>query len=120
MTHFRKEKVESLIAHEVADILLKRVQDPRIRGVHVVSVNVSPDFGSARVYYSTLLATADIEVVQKGLDSAKAFIRSEVKKAIKLRAIPEIYFVFDPSIREGDRMIDLLSKIEKDKKPVSS
>ncbi len=118
MTRFRKEKVESLIAHEVADILLRKVQDPRVRGVHVVSVNVSPDFGSARVYYSTLESTTDIEVVQKGLDSAKAFIRSEVKKTVKLRAIPEIYFVFDPSIREGDRMIDLLHKIESEKKPL--
>jgi ribosome-binding factor A len=53
-----------------------------------------------------------VDEIQKGLDSAKAFIRSEVRKAIQIRKIPEVFFVFDPSIREGDRMLNLLKKIE--------
>ena len=119
MTAYRRERVESLLMAEISAILLRKINDPRIRGVHIVSVKMSPDLSSARVYYSTLEATTDPDEVQRGLDSAKRFIRSEVKKVIKMRFIPEVYFVFDPSIREGDRILTLLKKINPSDAPAS-
>jgi len=107
----RRERVESLIMQELSLIIQRKIADPRVRGVHIVSVNISPDFHLARVYYSTLESDRDIEMVQAGLDSAKSFIRLEMKKTVKLRVSPEIAFFFDPSIRHGDHMLDLLRKL---------
>ena len=120
MTAFRRERVESVLRAEISSILLKKINDPRIRGVHIVSVKMSPDLSSARVYYSTLEASADTEEIQRGLDSAKRFIRSEIKKVIKMRFIPEVYFVFDPSIRHGDQILELLKKLNPSDEPASS
>ncbi len=110
----RQEKAQSLILRELSDLINRKVQDPRVRGVHIVSVDISPDFHLARVFFSTLSQDQNPDEVQKGLDSAKAFLRRELKKVIELRVIPELAFNFDPSIREGDQMLNLLRKINKD------
>ncbi|MEW6712713.1 MAG: 30S ribosome-binding factor RbfA [Candidatus Riflebacteria bacterium] len=110
----RQEKAQSLILRELSDLINRKVQDPRVRGVHIVSVDISPDFHLARVFFSTLNQDQNPDDVQKGLDSAKAFLRRELKKVIELRVVPELAFHFDPSIREGDQMLNLLRKINKD------
>ncbi len=111
MISHRRERVESLLVREISNILLRKAADPRLRGVHIVSVNVSPDFHLARVFYSTLDIAQNMEEVQKGLDSAKSFIRSELKKTVQLRVLPEIAFCFDESIRRGDQILGLLRKL---------
>lgn len=107
----RQEKVASLIMRELSDLLNRKVQDPRVTGVHIVMVDISPDLHLARVSYSTLDENQDIEAVQRGLDSAKPFLRKELNKVLQLRTVPELAFSFDPSIRGGDQMLDLLKKL---------
>lgn len=112
MKHHRLERVASVLQHEIARILSQRIQDPRVRGMHIVSVDVSPDLHLARINYSMLDQEADPEAMQKGLDSAKPVIRAELKKVLQLRILPELAFFFDPSIRQGDRLLELLRQIK--------
>ncbi|MDD3148754.1 MAG: 30S ribosome-binding factor RbfA [Candidatus Riflebacteria bacterium] len=110
----RQERVESLVLRELSELIQRRVQDPRVRGVHIVNVDISPDFHLARVLYSFLNETGNTrpEDVQNGLDSAKAFLRRELKKKIELRVVPELAFFFDPSIQHGDHLLELLRNIK--------
>jgi len=120
MTSHRLERVESTILRELSLILQRRINDPRVRGIHFVAVDISPDFHLARVSFSMLEDNRDPEEVQRGLDSAKPVLRGELKKVIQLRKIPELAFRYDPSIREGDRILDLLRKLEQPKAPPSA
>lgn len=110
----RQEQVSSVILRELSELIQRRVQDPRVRGVHIVNVDISPDFHLARVLYSYLNETGTMkaEDVQNGLDSAKAFLRRELKKKIELRVTPELAFFFDSSIQHGDRLLGLLRNIK--------
>ena len=112
MSSIRCERVASLVMKEVSRIIQTRLKDPRVEGVHIVSVAVSPDLHLARVNYSTLTAIYNEEAMQKGLDSAKPFIRRELKKVLRLRLLPELAFFFDPLIRHGDHMMDLIRGIK--------
>jgi ribosome-binding factor A len=107
----RHERVSSLIMRELSELINRKVQDPRVRGVHIVNVDISPDFHLARILYSFLNDGTPAEEVQKGLDSAKPFLRRELNKAIQLRVIPELAFTYDPSIKEGDRILELLKNL---------
>ena len=108
MTTHRRERVESLIHREISTILARKVSDPRVQGVHVVSVQVSPDFHLARVNYSSMYDNLDMDSVQEGLDHAKPFIRNGLKKNLKLRVLPELAFFYEPSIKHGDHILELL------------
>lgn len=109
----RQERVSSLIMRELSDLINRKVQDPRVRGVHIVEVDISPDFHLARVTYSFIDdGNTSAEEVQKGLDSAKPFLRRELNKAIQLRVIPELAFNYDPAIKEGDRILELLKNLK--------
>ena len=112
MTSRRQERVNSLIMRELSDLLLRKVSDPRLRGVHLVSVDISPDFHLARIEYSFLNDALKQEDVQKGLDSAKPFLRRELNKTIQLRVLPELAFFYDPSIKHGDRILELLRAVK--------
>ena len=107
----RQEKVSSVILRQLSMIINQKIQDPRVRGVHIVDVDVSHDFSLARVRYSFLDEGQKPEDVQKGLDSAKAVIRKELRKVLTLRVVPEIAFFYDSSIKHGDRILELLRSL---------
>lgn len=111
MSGHRHERAESLLQQEIALIIARKVSDPRVQGVSIVAVDLSPDFRLARVFYSTMFDQADMEALQKGLDHAKPFIRNELKKVVKMRILPELAFFYDPSIKRGDEMLGLLRKL---------
>lgn len=110
----RQEKVNSLIMRELSNLITRKVSDSRVRGVHIVEVDISPDFHLARISYSFLASSVSPEDIQKGLDSAKPFLRRELNKAIQLRIVPELAFFCDTGIKHGDHMLELLGKLRQD------
>ncbi|MBP5468608.1 MAG: 30S ribosome-binding factor RbfA [Candidatus Riflebacteria bacterium] len=108
----RQEKVSSVILHELSMIINRKVQDPRVRGVHIVDVEVSHDFSFAKIRYSFLDEGQKPEDVQKGLDSAKTLMRKELRKVLTTRVVPEIAFFYDSSIKHGDHILELLRTLE--------
>jgi ribosome-binding factor A len=115
----RQEKVSSVLLHELSLIINRKVQDPRVRGVHIVDVEVSHDFSFAKVRYSFLDEGQKPEDVQKGLDSAKSLIRKELRKVLTTRVIPEIAFFYDSSIKHGDHILELLKSLESSNKSMA-
>lgn len=115
----RQEKVSSVLLHELSMIINRKVQDPRVRGVHIVDVEVSHDFSFAKVRYSFLDEGQKPDDIQKGLDSAKALIRKELRKVLTTRVIPEIAFFYDSSIKHGDHILELLKSIEPSNKSMA-
>ncbi|MDD3000628.1 MAG: 30S ribosome-binding factor RbfA [Candidatus Riflebacteria bacterium] len=108
----RQERVSELLLRELSTIISQKVSDPRVRGVHIVNVDISPDFHLARVLYSFLDNGNDPDVVQQGLDSAKPFLRKELKKVLLLRVLPELAFFYDSSIKQGDHLLELLRNLK--------
>ena len=112
-THSRPERVGQEIQAAIAALFTRgELRDPRIGFVTITGVKMSPDLRVARVYYSMLGSDAERMETQKGLDAAKGFVRREVTSAVKLRVSPEIYFVFDESVGEGDKIERLLREVK--------
>ena len=61
-----------------------------------------------------------IEQGMKGLEKASPYIRSLLGKAMRLRIVPEIRFIYDQSLVEGMRMSNLVTNVvrEDEKKHV--
>ena len=97
----------------VADLLGRgALRDPRIGFITITGVKVSPDLRVARVYWSSLGDDEAHQQTQAGLDAAKGFVRREVTARVKLRVSPEVFFVFDGSVQEGDKIDRLLREVK--------
>ena len=110
--HYREGRLSQEIQREVNDILTKRVRDPRVQGVTITGVEVTGDLQHATIYYSTLSNLAsDAEKTQIGLDKATGLIRRELGQRLRIYVTPEIKFERDESVRYGDHIDELLSKL---------
>ncbi len=113
----RSTRVAEAIKEEVGSILLYRIKDVRVPSerVSVTNVEVTGDLRHATVFISVL----GDEDVQKealaGLISAQGFVRSELGKAIKMRATPEVHFKLDHSLEHGANILALINKISQER-----
>ncbi len=112
MASVRPDRVGAEIHAAVADLLTRgAIHDPRIGFITLTGVKVSPDLSVAQVYYSMIGTDEQKAETQAGLDAAKGFVRREVTKRVKLRISPEVFFTFDPSLDEGDKIERLLKQV---------
>ncbi|WP_392560921.1 30S ribosome-binding factor RbfA [Orbus sturtevantii] len=109
----RPQRVGHELQKEIAIILQREIKDPRLGMVTVSGVELSRDLSYAKVFV-TFLYDKDADVVTQGLkilDEATGYIRSLVGKAMQLRIIPELKFVYDESLVEGMRMSNLVTEV---------
>ena len=107
----RSQRVSDLLRQEIADIIMKRIKDPRLGFVTVTGVDITDDLKIARVFISCLKEDEQ-ETTLEILTSAKNFVRSEVAKRVRMKVIPTIEFRFDESLGYGDRIEKLLKEIK--------
>jgi len=73
---------------------------------------MSPDLRVAKVYWSMLGEPQERKETEAGLEAAKGFVRHEVTARVQLRVSPEVFFVFDESVGEGDKIDRLLREVK--------
>jgi ribosome-binding factor A len=112
-THSRPDRVGEEIRAAIGEMLTRgELRDPRIGFITITGVKMSPDLRVAKVFYSMIGSDKQREDTQLGLDAAKGFVRREVTSRVKLRVSPEIYFAFDASVGEGDKIDRLLREVK--------
>ena len=110
----RPEKVAQLMRREIADILERKLRDPRITSaVTVTDVEITPDLAFARVYVTILGDEQARRSSLEGLQRATGFVRHELGGRLDLREVPELRFQYDDSLNRGARVDDLLRRIER-------
>lgn len=110
----RPKRVADMIKNEIALLLLRKVNDPRLTNVSIVTVEVTRDLRKAIVYYSVLGDEQQIKNVAEGLARAKGFIRSHLARELGMRATPNLVFKLDLSMAHQQEMEMLLKEIKTD------
>jgi ribosome-binding factor A len=112
MEHKRADRVADLILKELAEVLVRKVKDPRLVDITLTKVDVSPDLRNAKVYYSLLGDDQKKDKAAGGLESARGFVKRELGKRLHLRRIPDITFYFDASLEHGSHIDQLLTELK--------
>jgi ribosome-binding factor A len=108
----RPERVAQLMRREVADILEKKLRDPRVTGlVSVTDVEVNHDLTLAKIYVSVLATEEQALKTLSALQHAAPFVRHELAPRLGLREMPEVRFELDASIQRGARVEELLRRL---------
>ena len=103
----RANKLADRIAQIVAEMLERRVKDPRLGFVTVTDAKLTGDLREATVYYTVYGSADDQEGTAAALKSAAGLIRSEVGRQTGLRHTPSLAFVQD-TLPEGARHLEEL------------
>jgi len=112
----RTARVNEVMLEVLADEL-ERMSDPRLELVTLTGVDVSRDLAHAKVYYSTLTATAVDDRASIPEDAAAALLhaashlRGVVGREMRIRQVPRLAFAVDPGIVSGQRVEDILREI---------
>ena len=105
MTNPRVRKIADRIQVVVAEMLERRIKDPRLGFVTVTDVRVTGDTQQASIFYTVLGEDAEREGTAAALESAKGLIRSEVAKQLGTRIVPTLTFIPD-ALPESARHLD--------------
>lgn len=106
------------MADEIRDLIAVcfsggQMRDPRLEGVTITHVKVSPDYQVATVYFRVYGEGEQRKVEAKaGLESASGFFRKKLADALDVRRVPTLRFFFDESIERGSRIEDLLRNLD--------
>lgn len=113
-TYKRADRVADQIRMEVADILMRKIKDPRVRSVTVTDVELTADLRIAHIFVTTMEQDQAERDVFIGLSKASGFVRAELGRRLTLRYLPEVIFKKDVSGPRGDRVLQLLDGLRVD------
>ncbi|MDH5640269.1 MAG: 30S ribosome-binding factor RbfA [Nitrospira sp.] len=113
-TYKRADRVADQIRMEVADILMRKIKDPRVHSVTVTGVELTADLRIAYVFVTTMEAEEAERDIFVGLTKASGFVRAELGRRLTLRYLPEVVFKKDVSGLRGDRIMKLLETLHTD------
>ncbi|MEV7012833.1 30S ribosome-binding factor RbfA [Streptosporangium sp. NPDC051022] len=92
----RARKIADRIQQVVAEMLERRIKDPRLGFVTVTDARITNDLSEATVFYTVFGSEAERADSAAALESAKGLIRSEVGRQTGLRHTPTLTFTHDP------------------------
>jgi ribosome-binding factor A len=107
----RIKRIEDRIQQDLSELLLFKMQDPRLSGVSVTDVRVDRELSYASIYVSSLEGSDQAKEVLDGLESAKGFLRRELSQRAQLRYFPQLRFHWDPTPERADHIEQLLNQI---------
>jgi ribosome-binding factor A len=103
----RVVKLADQIKVIVAEMLERRIKDPRLGFVTVTDTKITGDLRDATVFYTVFGSEAERADTAAALESAKGVIRSEVGRQTGVRFTPTLTFSHDP-LPDSARHLDVL------------
>ncbi len=113
MDERRTKRVAEALREELIELIGFELTDPRLDGVQVVDVHLSPDMRVASV---TLDIPGNEQAQKKALEAmehAKSFVKRELASRVDLFRLPELHFESNLSPGLNNRMEYLMRKIRK-------
>lgn len=107
----RARRVGEQLQRELAVLIPQEVKDPRLGIITVSAVKVSNDLSHARIYVTVLgkereEAAESVEI----LNGAAPFLRQLLFRGMKLRIMPQLHFIHDDTLIEGNRLVALIER----------
>jgi ribosome-binding factor A len=110
MNQARARKLSDRIAVIVAEMLERRIKDPRLGFVTVTEAKVTGDLREATVFYTVYGSDDEVAGSAAALASATGLIRSEVGRQTGLKHTPSISFSRDTVPDNARAIEDLVAK----------
>jgi ribosome-binding factor A len=111
----RIKRIEDRIQQELAELLIREVNDPRLKQIFITDVKVDRELAFANVYVSAVEGASRSADVLAGLQSASGFLRRILSAKVELRAFPKLKFHWDPTPENADHIEKVLAGLRNKK-----
>lgn len=118
----RVKRVEEVMTHALRELFLYEVNDPRLQGIDITSVQMTPDLRLAYVRFviggpGAPRDDAREREAVKGFQKVTPFLRHQLAEKIILKYSPDLKFFYDEGLEKEMRIERLLSDIKKEDTP---
>jgi len=111
----RTERLGSTIRQELALIIMRELNDPRLTGMpSITRVKVSEDLSSADVYITSMGTAGQQTAALNALKHSAGVMRTKLTKALSIRQVPFLRFHLDEQLKKELEILDLLDKVAKE------
>lgn len=104
----RKLRLNTQLQRELAGLIRESLTDPRVAGVSLTHVDVSPDLRNATVLVSVLGTDAELDAAIRALGGAVPLLRKQLGARLRMRYVPQLHFRGDTQLRKADRLSQLI------------
>lgn len=111
MASRRVLKAAEAIREVVGMAILRDLKDPRIDGVTVTGVEVSPDMRQAKVMVSIMGDEKAQRLCLSGLESSAGFLQKKVATRIDTRYTPRLKFFLDMGVKKSIALAKILEEV---------
>jgi ribosome-binding factor A len=101
-------RVADQIQRDLTELIERELKDPRVGMVTIQSVEVTPDYAHAKVYFSLLVG--DAAQCGEGLNQAAGFLRAGLFKRLHIHTVPTLHFIFDRTTERAADMNALIAR----------
>ncbi|GAA3237834.1 30S ribosome-binding factor RbfA [Actinocorallia longicatena] len=106
----RARKLADRIQQIVAEMLERRIKDPRLGFVTITDAKITNDLRDATVFYTVYGTDEEKAGTAAALESAKGVLRSEVGRKTGIRHTPSLTFELDGVMDNALQIEELLAK----------
>lgn len=114
MPSIKTKRIASEMMRVISEILLEDARDNLMKTITITGVDVAADLSFAKVYF-TSLSEETHEKLEREMEEASSFIRTELANKMNLRNTPKLKFVYDDSIAYGNNILRILNEINDEK-----
>ena len=118
MSSRRVLKAAEAIREVVSMAILTDLRDPRVEGVTVTYVEVSPDMRQAKVHVSIMGSDTQQKLCLRGLQSSAGFLQSRISDRIDTRYTPRLQFEMDEGVKKSLAISQMLHELLPDTNPM--
>ncbi len=116
----RLDRIADRIREDLSEMIVMRVNDPRLSGVFITGVKVDRELSYAEIFVSAIEGQERAKEVLAALEHASGFLRHALAQMIELRVFPRLRFHWDPTPERADRIERVLASLRSETPAVST
>ena len=111
----RLQRIEDRVKQEISEMLIREINDPRLKQIFVTDVKIDRELAFAYVYVSAVEGSSRSADILAGLESASGFMRRALSSRVEVRTFPRLRFHWDPTPENADHIEKILAGLRNKK-----
>ncbi len=112
MPSLRLQRVRELLKREIGELVRREIPPGNAGLITVNDVAVTSDLQSATVFVGILGNADQQKTAAAQLEGHRKHIQGMLGKAVILKYTPQLRFVIDDSIEQGNRVLKIIDELE--------